>query len=154
MAIKDEYEVARLHTHPDFVEKLKGQFEGDYRIVHHLAPPLTAKKNAKGELVKETFGPWMRSAFGLLARLKGLRGGALDLFGNTAERRTERQLIVDYRACIEELLQGLSADKLPLAAEIARIPDDIRGFGHVKERHLKAARTKWDALMTKWRETK
>ena len=154
MAFKDEYEVARLHTHPDFVEKLKGQFEGDYRIVHHLAPPLTAKKNAKGELVKETFGPWMRSAFGLLARLKGLRGGALDLFGNTAERRTERQLIVDYRACIEELLQGLSADKLPLAAEIARIPDDIRGFGHVKERHLKAARTKWDALMTKWRETK
>jgi indolepyruvate ferredoxin oxidoreductase len=126
-------------------------FEGDYKIVHHLAPPLTAKKNAKGELVKQPFGPWMRSAFGLLAKMKGLRGGALDIFGRTEERRMERALIGEYRACIEELLKGLTKDRLDLAAEIARIPEEIRGYGHVKERHLVAARAKWGALMQRWR---
>jgi indolepyruvate ferredoxin oxidoreductase len=152
MAYKDEYEVARLHTDPAFVEKIASMFEGDYKIVHHLAPPLTAKKNAKGELIKTPFGPWMRSAFGWLARMKGLRGGALDVFGKTEERRMERQLITDYKACIDELLRGLTAEKLPLAAEIARIPEDIRGYGHVKERHVKAARAKWDGLMARWRQ--
>ncbi|MBK9361297.1 MAG: indolepyruvate ferredoxin oxidoreductase family protein [Rubrivivax sp.] len=151
MAYKDEYEVARLHTDPAFVAKIDAMFEGDYRIVHHLAPPLTAKKNAQGELIKQPYGPWMRSAFGWLAKMKGLRGGALDFFGRTAERRMERQLIDDYRACIEELLRGLTAEKLPLAAEIARIPEEIRGYGHVKERHVKAARASWDALMARWR---
>ncbi len=82
----------------------------------------------------------MRQAFGWLARLKGLRGGALDLFGRTEERKTERALIQQYRDCIDELLSTLGADNLPLAAEIARIPEEIRGYGHVKERHLKAAR--------------
>jgi indolepyruvate ferredoxin oxidoreductase len=152
MSFKDEYEVARLHTDPAFVEKIQGMFEGDYKIVHHLAPPLTAKKNSKGELVKQPFGPWMRKAFGVLAGLKGLRGGALDVFGKTEERKMERQLIVDYKACIDELLRGLSADKLAQAAEIARIPEDIRGYGHVKERHVKAARAKWDGLMAAWRQ--
>jgi hypothetical protein len=104
MAYKDEYEVARLHTDPAF-QKMPTMFEGDYKIVHHLAPPMLAKRNAKGELVKQAYGPWMRSAFGWLAKLKGLRGGALDLFGNTEERRTERQLITDYEACIDELLK-------------------------------------------------
>ncbi|HYN58889.1 MAG TPA: DUF6537 domain-containing protein, partial [Rubrivivax sp.] len=151
MAYKDEYEVARLHTDPAFTARIAGMFEGDYKLVHHLAPPLIAKKNDKGELIKQPFGPWMRSAFGLLARLKGLRGGALDLFGRTEERRSERALIGDYRSCIEELLRTLNAENLPLAAEIARIPEDIRGYGHVKERHLKAARAKWDALMAQWR---
>ncbi len=151
MAYKDEYEVARLHTDPAFVAKIDAMFEGDYRIVHHLAPPLTAKKNAQGELIKQPYGPWMRSAFGWLTKMKGLRGGALDFFGRTAERRMERQLIDDYRACIEELLRGLTAEKLPLAAEIARIPEEIRGYGHVKERHVKAARASWDALMARWR---
>ena len=93
----------------------------------------------------------MRTAFGVLAKLKGLRGGALDIFGRSAERQVERALIVEYKACIDELLGGLSAAKLALAAEIARIPEDIRGYGHVKERHLKAARTKWDGLMARWR---
>jgi indolepyruvate ferredoxin oxidoreductase len=83
--------------------------------------------------------------------MKGLRGTALDLFGKTEERRMERQLLADYEACIAELLKGLSADKLPLAAEIARMPEEIRGYGHVKERHVKAARAKWDGLMAKWR---
>jgi indolepyruvate ferredoxin oxidoreductase len=152
MAYKDEYEVARLHTDPAFTARLQSMFEGDFRVVHHLAPPLLSPRNAKGELVKRPFGPWVRTAFSLLARLKGLRGGALDVFGRTAERRMERQLIADYRATVEELLAGLSAARLAQAAEIARIPDDIRGFGHVKEHSVAAARGKWDGLMTQWRQ--
>ena len=151
MAYKDEYEVARLHTDPAFMARIDAMFEGDYKLVHHLAPPLTAKKNEKGELVKTPFGPWVRKAFGVLAGLKGLRGGALDLFARSDERKMERALIGEYRDCIDELLRGLSADKLPLAAEIARVPEEIRGYGHVKERHLKAARIKWGTLMTQWR---
>ncbi|TDS82524.1 indolepyruvate ferredoxin oxidoreductase family protein [Comamonas sp. JUb58] len=150
MAYKDEYEVARLHTTAEFIEKIASMFEGDYKIVHHLAPPTTAKRNDKGELVKKAYGGWMRKAFGVMAGLKGLRGGALDIFGRTEERRTERALIQEYRACIEELLQGLSAERLALAVEIASIPEDIRGYGHVKERHLAAARTKWQQLMARW----
>ncbi|HOM14827.1 MAG TPA: 2-oxoacid:acceptor oxidoreductase family protein, partial [Rubrivivax sp.] len=151
LAYKDEYEVARLHTDPAFVAKIEDMFEGDYKIVHHLAPPATAKRNDKGELIKQPYGPWVRKLFGVLAGLKGLRGGALDFFGRHAERRMEVALIKQYRDCVDELLQGLSADKLALAAQIARIPEDIRGFGHVKERHLKAARAKWDDLMAQWR---
>ena len=151
MAYKDEYEVARLHTDPAFTAKIAEMFEGDYKLVHHLAPPLTAKKDAQGHLKKEAFGPWMRSAFGLLAKLKGLRGGALDIFGRTEERKTERALIGEYKACIEELLKTLNAANRTLATEIARIPDDIRGYGHVKERHLAAARSKWNVLMQRWR---
>ncbi len=151
MAYKDEYEVARLHTDPAFTTKVAEMFEGDYKLVHHLAPPGIAKTNARGELVKQPFGPWMRSAFGLLAKMKGLRGGALDLFGRTEERRMERALINEYRACVEELLKSLSAGNRTLAVEIARIPEEIRGYGHVKARHLATARPKWEALMKRWR---
>jgi indolepyruvate ferredoxin oxidoreductase len=151
MAYKDEYEVARLHTDKAFTDKIAAMFEGDYKIVHHMAPPLMAKRNDKGELVKQSFGPWMRRALGVLGGLKGLRGGALDIFGKTEERRMERALIQEYRACIEELLAGLTPERLVLAVEIARIPEDIRGYGHVKERHLKAARAKWEGLMAQWR---
>jgi indolepyruvate ferredoxin oxidoreductase len=84
--------------------------------------------------------------------MKGLRGTAFDPFGKSQERRTERALIDEYRSAIDELLQGLTADKLPLALEIARIPEDIRGYGHVKERHLAAARAKWQRLTARWRE--
>ena len=151
MAYKDEYEVARLHADPSFTQRIATQFEGDYKLVFHLAPPLTAKRNDRGELVKKPYGPWMLAGFRLLARLKGLRGTALDPFGRSAERRTERALIGEYRACIEELLASLSAERLDQAAEIARIPEEIRGYGHVKERHLAAARTKWSQLMAAWR---
>ncbi len=151
MAYKDEYEVARLHTDPSFVAKIAAQFEGDYKIHHHLAPPLLAKKNDQGELVKQPFGPWVRSSFKVLAKLKGLRGTAFDIFGKTDERRMERALIAEYRASIEEVLTGLNASTLGLAVQIASIPEDIRGYGHVKERHLKAARPKWDGLMAQWR---
>jgi indolepyruvate ferredoxin oxidoreductase len=151
MAYKDEYEVARLHTDPAFGARVAGMFEGDFRLVHHLAPPGIARRNDKGELLKQPFGPWVRTAFGLLARLKGLRGGPLDLFGRSDERKTERALIGEYERCIDELLQTLSTGNRGLAVEIARIPEDIRGFGHVKARHLAAARPKWAALMQRWR---
>ena len=152
MAYKDEYEVARLHTDQVFTDKIAGMFEGDYKIVHHLAPPLTAKKNAQGELVKQPFGPWMRSVLGLLAKMKGVRGGVFDVFGQSAERQMERALIGEYRACIEELLTSLSPERLALAVDIARIPEGIRGYGHVKERHLVAARAQWAGLMAQWRQ--
>ena len=151
MAYKDEYEVARLHTDPAFVARIETMFEGDYKVVHHLAPPLIAKTDSKGHLVKQRFGPWVRSAFGVLSKLKGLRGGAFDVFGRGEERRVERALIDEYRLCIEALLPQLTAENRALAAEIARIPEDIRGYGHVKARHLAAARTKWDALLQRWR---
>jgi indolepyruvate ferredoxin oxidoreductase len=151
MAYKDEYEVARLHTDRSFLDKVTAQFEGDYKLNYHLAPPLMARRNDKGELVKRPFGPWMLKAFAVLARLRGLRGTALDPFGRTAERRTERALIAEYRACVEELLRGLNAGNHALAVEIARIPEEIRGYGHVKERHLAAAREKWERLMAQWR---
>ncbi|MDM4768080.1 indolepyruvate ferredoxin oxidoreductase family protein [Pelomonas sp. SE-A7] len=152
MAYKDEYEVARLHTDKSFTDKIAAQFEGDFKIVHHLAPPLLAKKDAQGHLVKSAFGGWVRPAFSLLARMKGLRGTALDIFGYTEERKMERALIQQYRASIEEVLAKLTADRLALAAEIARIPEEIRGYGHVKERHAKAAKAKWDGLMAQWRQ--
>ena len=152
MAYKDEYEVARLHTDKAFTDKIASMFEGDYKIVHHLAPPLTAKKNAQGELVKQPFGPWMRSVLGLLAKMKGVRGGVFDVFGQSAERQMERALIGEYRACIEELLTSLSPERLALAVDIARIPEGIRGYGHVKERHLVAARAQWAGLMAQWRQ--
>jgi indolepyruvate ferredoxin oxidoreductase len=151
MAYKDEYEVARLHTQTGFDARIAAMFEGDYKVVHHLAPPGIAKRNDKGELVKRPFGPWMHRGMRLLARLKGLRGTALDPFGKTEERRTERALIDEYRLCIDELLKTLSADNRALAVEIASIPDHIRGYGHVKARHLAAARPKWQALMQRWR---
>jgi indolepyruvate ferredoxin oxidoreductase len=151
MAYKDEYEVARLQTDPAFLGRIASQFEGDYKLTYHLAPPLLAKRDAKGNLVKQAFGPWMLTAFRMLAKLKGLRGSAFDIFGRTEERQGERALIAEYRACIEELLAGLTAQRLTLAAEIARIPEEIRGYGHVRARHLEAARAKWQALMATWR---
>ena len=151
MAYKDEYEVARLHTDKSFLDKIGQQFQGDYKLVYHLAPPLTAKRNHKGELVKRPFGPWMLKAFGVLAKLKGLRGTAFDVFGYTEERKTERALIGEYKDSIEELLATLDAERLPLAVDVARIPEEIRGYGHVKERHLKGAREKWARLMQEWR---
>ena len=126
-------------------------FEGDYKLNYHLAPPLIAKKDAKGQLQKQKFGPWMLTGFRFLAKLKGLRGTALDIFGRTEERKTERALIGEYQATIDEVLRTLDAARLPLAVEIARIPEDIRGYGHVKDRHLATARPKWAALMNEWR---
>lgn len=152
MAYKDEYEVARLHTDAAFHDKIAAQFEGDFSLKVHLAPPLFAKKNERGELVKRPYGPFMFTAFRWLAKFKGLRGGALDPFGRTAERRMERALIAQYRADVEALLSGLTPDSQALALEIARLPEQIKGFGHVKERHAQAAAARREALLARWRE--
>jgi len=151
MAYKDEYEVARLHTDTAFLGKVNAMFEGDFKLNYHLAPPIMAKKNDKGELVKQSFGPWMLTGFKLLARLKGLRGTALDIFGKTEERRTERALVGEYKGSVEEVLASLNAANHATGVEIARIPEQIKGYGHVKERNLKAARLQWQGLMAQWR---
>src|SRR3546814_5865114 len=150
MAYKDEYEVARLYTSGDFRKKLQQQFDGDYKLHFHLAPPLLAKRNAKGELVNKEYGPWVFTAFGLLARLRGLRGGALDVFGYTAERRMERRLIDDYERTVGGLLDALDGGNVDLAAEIAAIPEHVRGSGHVTETHLHKAKAREAELMAQW----
>ena len=142
MAYKDEYEVARLYTDGRFLDKLSQQFEGDFSLSFHLAPPLLAKRNAKGELVKREYGPWAFKAFGLLAKLRGLRGTALDVFGRTEERRGERALIDEYQRTIDGLLGRLDRDNLAIAVKIASVPEEIRGYGHVKERHLAGAKAR------------
>ncbi|MFJ9532208.1 indolepyruvate ferredoxin oxidoreductase family protein [Herbaspirillum sp. NPDC101396] len=142
MAYKDEYEVARLYTAPAFREKIAAMFEGDYQLKFHLAPPLLAKHDNNGHLIKKQYGPWMMRAFGVLAKLRFLRGTPLDVFGYTDERKQERALIAEYCKTVGGLLSKLSADNLAQAVAIARIPEDIRGYGHVKERHLKAAKQK------------
>lgn len=149
MAYKDEYEVARLHTDRAFLDRINGMFEGDFKLNYHLAPPMIASKNERGELQKRKFGPAMLTAFRLLARLKGLRGTAFDVFGRTEERRTERALIGDYRGSVEQILTSLNAGNHGLALEIARLPEQIKGFGHVKERNLAAVRGRWAGLMHK-----
>ena len=117
----------------------------------HLAPPLLSKRDDDGHLVKRTYGPWMKHAFRWLAKFKRLRGTALDPFGKTAERRMERALIDEYTTSIGNALARLTPETLPLVLELAALPERMRGFGHVKERHLKAARPKWAALMAQWR---
>jgi indolepyruvate ferredoxin oxidoreductase len=154
MAYKDEYEVARLHTDSAFHAKIHSKFEGDYTLNFHLAPPMLAKTNDKGELQKQKFGAYMLSAFHLLAKLKGLRGTALDLFGYTEERKTERALIGEYRASIDEILKTLAPSNHAQALAVARIPEHIKGFGHVKAKHLAKARTEWAGLMAAWRGVK
>jgi indolepyruvate ferredoxin oxidoreductase len=143
MAYKDEYEVARLHTDASFLAAIQAQFEGDFTLHYHLAPPLLPPKNADGVLQKRRFGPWMQTAFRLLAPLKVLRGGPLDVFGYTAERRTERALVQEYEQAVLAMLPTLSLANRDAAAAFARVPEHIRGYGPVKTRHLQAARVQW-----------
>jgi indolepyruvate ferredoxin oxidoreductase len=151
MAYKDEYEVARLHAETGFREKVAAQFEGDFKIHYHLAPPLIARHNDKGELVKRKFGPATIHLFRVLARLKGLRGTPLDIFGRSQERRTERALIDEYRQTVLELVERLAPANHALALEIARLPEQVKGYGHVKARNLAAVRPQWDGLLAQWR---
>jgi indolepyruvate ferredoxin oxidoreductase len=150
MAYKDEYEVARLYTSGDFRRKLEAQFEGDYKLHFHLAPPLLARKNAQGQLQKKAYGPWVFTAFRVLAKLRALRGTPLDLFGYTAERRSERALIGEYEKTVAGLLDKLDAGNAALAADIASIPEHIRGYGHVKEAHLHKAKARQAELLREW----
>jgi indolepyruvate ferredoxin oxidoreductase len=146
MAYKDEYEVARLHTQTGFIERIQNSFEGDFKVHYHLAPPLWSKRNSQGEMVKRKFGPIMLTGFKVLAKLKGLRGTKLDYFGKTEERQTERALIREYMQHIDRMLAGLSAKTHAHAVAVALVPENIKGYGHVKERNIRAARTLWATL--------
>ena len=158
MAYKDEYEVARLHSDGIFERELQSQFEGKVRLQFHLAPPLLARKNEKGEFVKRAYGPWVMPVFRLLTRLKALRGTPLDVFGYSAERRAERALIAQYRGLLDMVLDFLQAgptqdhaeERYGLAREILAQAEQIRGFGHVKERNLASAQARWHELRSRW----
>ena len=156
MAYKDEYEVARLYTDGNFLKQVANELGGDnLRFEFHLAPPLLAKINpATGEPRKISFGPWMMSAFKVLARFKFLRGTPFDIFGYSEERRTERKLIADYEAMLDEILAKLTPDNHPLAVGLAAIPEKIRGFGPVKARHLAVAKADEAALLEQFRSGK
>ncbi len=148
MAYKDEYEVARLHTQTGFSARIAEEFEGDYRIVHHLAPPFLASgTDARGRPLKREFGPWVRLPFRMLARMKRLRGTPFDPFGRTAERRMERELIGWYEAHVEKALAHLDAGNAATLAETLALPMQIRGYGPVKEEAAKRIRTEMAARL-------
>jgi indolepyruvate ferredoxin oxidoreductase len=150
MAYKDEYEVARLYTRPEYKQAVEDTFGKNTKLTFLLAPPMISKKNHKGELTKKPFGPWMMTGFKVLRKLKFLRGGSFDIFGKTEERVMERRLRDEYLERLEKLSAGLRADNHALAVEIASLPDDIRGYGHVKERAVEVAEKKLASLMARW----
>ena len=147
MAYKDEYEVARLYSDGEFIKQLSQQFEGDWTLRFYLAPPLFSKRDKDGHLIKKAYGPATMKLFGVLASLRFLRGTWLDPFGHTAERKTERALIDQYRQDVEQLLVNLSADKLDIAVELASLPEEIRGYGHIKEAAIERAAAKRKTLL-------
>ena len=152
MAYKDEYEVARLYTDGEFLAKLRETFAGDTRLRVHLAPPLLARRDpTSGELQKREYGQWMLTAMRGLAKLKFLRGSLLDPFGHTAERRMERRLIDDYERTIDTLLASLDHDNHALAVEIAGLPQQMRGFGHIKEANVAKTKALEAQLMDRFR---
>jgi indolepyruvate ferredoxin oxidoreductase len=151
MALKDEYEVARLYTDGSFERQLSEQFEGVTGLRFHMAPPLLAHSRNGKVPRKRTYGPWMMPLLRVLAQAKVLRGTPLDIFGYTAERRGERALIGEYEATVSSLLDTLDAGNVDLAADIASIPEHIRGYGHVKEAHLHKAKAREAELLREWR---
>ncbi|WP_022703510.1 indolepyruvate ferredoxin oxidoreductase family protein [Pseudorhodobacter ferrugineus] len=150
LAIKDEYEVARLHL--DSMTKAQTEFDGTLRPTFHLAPPFFPGRDAQGRPKKRAFGPWVIPVFKLLARMKPLRGTALDPFGHTNERRMERRLIADYERDVMEVITSYTPAKLALAQEIAELPLTIRGFGPVKHANAEKAAAQRMALMANWRD--
>jgi len=147
MAYKDEYEVARFYSDGEFIKQLSQQFEGDWSLRFYLAPPLLAKKDKDGHLIKKAYGPGMMKLFGVLASLRFLRGTWFDPFGHTNERKTERALIDQYRQDVEQLLAQLDQDNLNIAVELAALPEDIRGYGHVKEASIERASARRKTLL-------
>ena len=151
MAYKDEYEVARLYTSGDFEKRVREQFAGDFKLHFHLAPPLLARRDSEGKLRKGEYGGWVFGAFRLLAKLRGLRGSAFDIFGYTAERKHERALVGEYFTTVDELLAKLDRGNLGLAVDIASVPEHIRGYGHIKHAHLEKAQVRREQLLAAWR---
>ncbi|WP_370298106.1 indolepyruvate ferredoxin oxidoreductase family protein [Pontibacterium sp.] len=151
MAYKDEYEVARLYTDSDFLKEVGETFEGDYRITFHMAPPLLARKqDAQGRPKKMTFGPWMLKALGTVAKMRKLRGTKLEIFGYHPDRKLERQLRDEYISQVETLVARLNAQNYQTSIKLAQIPDEIRGFGPVKEQAAKQARQQSEDLLAEF----
>ncbi|MGI9350254.1 MAG: indolepyruvate ferredoxin oxidoreductase family protein [Rhizobiaceae bacterium] len=151
MSYKDEYEVSRLYTNGEFEKQIANTFEGDFKLNYHLAPPIIGiGKKPNGRPRKRAFGSWMMPAFRQLAKLKGLRGGVFDIFGHSKERKLERKLIADYKDTIDHLLPELSEKNRHFATALARLPDDIRGFGPVKELAIKKANDKKADLLNQF----
>jgi indolepyruvate ferredoxin oxidoreductase len=147
MAIKDEYEVARLYAESDFLQKIGERFEGDYTLQFHLAPPLLARPDPKtGKVKKLAFGPWMLTGFKWLAKARRYRGSRWDVFGRSAERQLERSLLADYEADLARMAGKLDRTTLGDAIALANLPEKIRGFGHVKRRNIDAAMPERNAL--------
>ena len=153
LAYKDEYEVARLFADPAFEQGIKARFESGYSLRYHLAPPFLGKTDPEtGRPLKSAYGPWMATAFRLLARFKSLRGTPFDPFGRSEERRAERRLITDYEAVIEEIMARLDQDNHALAVEIASLPERIRGYGHIKRAAILEAGRREAELLAGFRE--
>ncbi|MBL4917813.1 indolepyruvate ferredoxin oxidoreductase family protein [Szabonella alba] len=148
LAIKDEYEVARLHL--STLDRARAEFEGDLRPEFHLAPPMLPGKDAQGRPKKRAFGAWMIPAFRLLARMKGLRGTAFDPFGRSAERRMEHALIAEFEADMDRVFAEITPARESLAREWAELPLSIRGFGPVKEANAGKAAKRRAAIMAQW----
>ncbi|WP_312799817.1 indolepyruvate ferredoxin oxidoreductase family protein [Pseudomonas sp.] len=152
LAIKDEYEVARLYTDGDFQRKIASMFEGDYTLNFHLAPPIFNKSKAGEGPKKQQFGPWMMKGFSMLARLKGIRNTWLDPFARTEDRKREFKTLREYEANLDEILQRLTPDNYSVAVELAKLPLDIRGFGPVQERYLATTERKRAELLARLRQ--
>ena len=147
MAYKDEYEVARLYSDGEFLKRVGEQFEGEWKLRFHLAPPVFARRDKDGHLVKRAYGPGMLKAFRLLARMRFLRGSGFDPFGYTKERRAERALILEYRETMTAILGKLNRGNLDKAVALASVPEEIRGYGHVKEASMVRAEAMREELL-------
>lgn len=153
MAYKDEYEVARLHTEAVFSAKLENQFEGNYKLKFHLSPPLIARKDPlTGNPRKMEFGSWILILFRIMAKFKWLRGTSFDIFGYSAERKMERELIEEYERTMAEIIENLNHDNHSLAVEIASLPEKIRGYGHVKLENVEKVKVEWQELVQRYRQ--
>ena len=146
LAVKDEYEVARLYTDGRFMKSLSEQFERWDALRFHMAPPLLARRGSDGRPRKIEFGRWLMPAMKLLAAMKRLRGTPFDVFGRTGERRIERELARDYEVLIGDVIAGLGPESHATALAIAQVPERIRGYGHVKLANIATARARWREL--------
>ena len=157
LAYKDEYEVARLYTDGRFEKALQDNFDGRHKLEFHLAPPMMSwwnRDKVTGHPRKMSFGAWMLPAFRLLAKGKRLRGTWLDIFGKTAERRLERQLIADYEAMVLEIERRLAPETHRVSVALASLPDEIKGYGHVKLANVETAKKKREGLLAMLRDPK
>jgi indolepyruvate ferredoxin oxidoreductase len=145
LSYKDEYEVARLHLETE--AKAREAFDGDFTLKYHLAPPMLPGKDAAGRPKKREFGAWVGRLYPILARLKGLRGTPLDVFGYSAERRMERGLIRQYQADMAEFVPKAAPQTMDALVALAELPLTIRGFGPVKERNARKAANEREDLI-------